>query len=29
MLRGKGPHYAVFSQEHLKRALASLGEVTP
>ncbi|MBJ6761630.1 transketolase [Myxococcaceae bacterium JPH2] len=26
MLRGKGPHYAVFSPEHLRRALASLGE---
>lgn len=29
MLRGKGPHYAVFSAEHLRRALASIGEVTP
>ncbi|RKH46905.1 transketolase [Corallococcus llansteffanensis] len=26
MLKGKGPHYAVFSPEHLRRALASLGE---
>ncbi|MBZ4414936.1 transketolase [Myxococcus sp. RHSTA-1-4] len=29
MLRGKGPHYAVFSADHLRRALASLGEVAP
>ncbi|MBZ4407985.1 hypothetical protein K8640_07165 [Myxococcus sp. XM-1-1-1] len=29
MLRGKGPHYATFNPEQLKRALASLGEVTP
>ncbi|QSQ18072.1 1-deoxy-D-xylulose-5-phosphate synthase N-terminal domain-containing protein [Myxococcus landrumensis] len=29
MFRGKGPHYATFNAEQLRRALASLGEVTP
>jgi|SRR5215217_1034221 len=29
MFRGKGPHYATFNADQLRRALASLGEVTP
>jgi transketolase len=26
MFKGKGPHYAVFSPEQLRRALVSMGE---
>jgi hypothetical protein len=26
MFRGKGPHYATLTAEHVRRALASMGE---